>query len=252
MVNIFGDRRKGNRGLRGVPGPVGPTGLSHSKAKLNAVAMKPSKHILHISTTHNALVFDKSLYRVDDILLLPYSNRNYTCICVTFQIEGEEDQFIVTDYDSNNPDFPFRGISASNKEIRIWGAQNHDKSYLPIPHKTKRTEWTTLFVEWSNINDNRGSYILNNKKELGTFICTTSIGIEVSGISIGGKDNVLSQPLKGAISSLEIYTTTQARENGVPDKLKNLIISSQLIETKHEKHEEPPVKRKKISQSESC
>ena len=25
MVNIFGDRGKGNRGLRGVPGPIGPT-----------------------------------------------------------------------------------------------------------------------------------------------------------------------------------------------------------------------------------
>ena len=227
-------------------GDVYTTWVSHSKAKKNAVAGDhPSKHVIHISTTHNALVFDKSLYRVPDILLLPYSNRNYTCICVTFQVDGEEDQFIVTDYDASNPGFPFRGISASNKEIRIWGAQNHDKSYLPIPHKTKQTEWTTLFVEWSNINDHRGSYILNNKKELETFICTASFGIEISGISIGAKDTVLSQALKGAISSLEIYTTRQARENGVPDKLKHLIISSQLIETKHEENEEPPEKKKK-------
>ena len=131
MVNIFGDRGKGNQGLRGAPGPVGPMGargpksskgdtgcggiddacrwmpklvleqyqknetccftlkdpgidlhvgpggayttwISHSNAKLNAVTIHPSKQILHISKT------------------LPFtSNHNYTCICVTFQVEGE-------------------------------------------------------------------------------------------------------------------------------------------------------------------
>ena len=76
------------------------TWLSHSKAKLNAVAMKPSKHILHISKTHNALVFENSLYKVDGavISLLPYtSKRNYTCACITFQVEGENDQFLFAD-----------------------------------------------------------------------------------------------------------------------------------------------------------
>ena len=54
---------------------------------------------------------------------------------------------------------------------------------------------------------------------------------------------MLSLPLKGAISSLEIYTATQARENGVPDILKHLFLSSQLIETKNE-NEELPEKKK--------
>ena len=61
---------------------------------------------------------------------------------------------------------------------------------------------------------------------------------------------MLSQLLKGAISTFEIYTSTQARENGVPDKLKHLIVSNQLIETKHE-NEEPPEKKKNYSQSAS-
>ena len=47
------------------------TWLSHSKAKLNAVAVRPSKHILHISKTHNALVFENSLYKVDDVVISP-------------------------------------------------------------------------------------------------------------------------------------------------------------------------------------
>ena len=159
MVNIFGDRGKGSRGLQRIPGPIGPTGargpkgrkgdtgisgiddmcrwmsklvleqfqqdevccftladphkdlivgaggvystwLSHSKAKLNAVAMKPSKHILHISKTHNALVFENALYKVEvTISPLPFtSNHNYTCVCITFQVEGEHDQFLFTNW----------------------------------------------------------------------------------------------------------------------------------------------------------
>ena len=56
--------------------------LSHSKAKKNAVAGDhPSKHVIHIEKAHNALVFDKSIYWVEDVVLLPYKNRSYTCIC---------------------------------------------------------------------------------------------------------------------------------------------------------------------------
>ena len=123
--------------------------------------------------------------------------------------------------------------------------KNNEKSYLSIPHETKRTEWTTLLVEWSNINGNRGSYILNNKQELGAFTCQ-DVGFLVSGtVSIGGKFNG-TQLLTGTISALEIYVGDKTREDCVPDKLKHLIVSSQLIETKHEKHEEPPEKKKKL------
>ena len=119
----------------------------------------------------------------------------------------------------------FRGVSASNKEIRIWGAKNNDKSYLSIPHETKRTDWTTLLVEWSNINGNEGWYILNNKKELGAFNCQ-EVGFMVSGtLSIGGKIDG-SHLLKGSISALEIYIGNKTHENGVPDSLKHLIIKS--------------------------
>lgn len=76
------------------------TWISHSNVKKNAVAVQPSKHILHISEKHNALVFENSLYKVDGAIIspLPYTSpHNYTCVCVTFQVEGENDQFIFAD-----------------------------------------------------------------------------------------------------------------------------------------------------------
>ena len=114
---------------------------------------------------HNALAFDKSLYVVEDVALSPY-DLTYVYICVTFVVLGEQDQTIISNYDEGNPDLPFREISASNKEIRIWGAKTKS-SYVPIEHKAKETDWTTVFVEWST--NTQGSFYVNGKETVGTF-----------------------------------------------------------------------------------
>ena len=232
-------------------GGVYTTWLSHSKAKNNAVAIKPSKDIVNISKTQNALRFENSLYKVEAVISpLPFTSKhNYTCVCITFQVEEENDQFLFTDWKDWSP--TFRGVSASSKEIRIWGVKNNELPYLSIPHETKRSEWTTLLVEWSNINDNHGTYILNDKKVLGDFTCQDVYFMISATLSIGGKIDG-THLLKGAISALEIYVGDKTRENCVPDTLKHIIVSSQLIVETMYDNEEPPVKRKKISQSESC
>ena len=51
-------------------------------------------------------------------------------------------------------------------------------------------------------------------------------------LSIGGKIDS-SHLLKGAISALEIYVGDKTRESCVPDSLKHLVISSQLIQSKN-------------------
>ena len=54
---------------------------SRSVSKMNAVVItNPSKKMLHISKTHNALVFMKSLYAVDDAVLSP-SHPSYVSKC---------------------------------------------------------------------------------------------------------------------------------------------------------------------------
>ena len=56
------------------------------------------------------------------------------CICATFSGEGENDQIIVTDFDPDNPDIQFRGISDTSKEVRIWGSAT-DSKYVSIKHE---------------------------------------------------------------------------------------------------------------------
>ena len=107
--------------------------ISRSGSKMNAI-QNPSKKVLHISKTHNALVFIKSLHEVKDVVLSPV--KSYVSLCVKYLILGDEDQTIVTNYDEDNPNLPFREISASNKEIWIWGAKNKS-SYVPIEQQKK-------------------------------------------------------------------------------------------------------------------
>ena len=89
---------------------------------MNAVAEtgKECERLVHIKDGPNALIFDNSLYTQDDIIITPFTPY-YVCICTPFSVEGENDQIIVTDFDPGNPDIQFRGISATSKEVRIWG-----------------------------------------------------------------------------------------------------------------------------------
>ena len=152
---------------------------------MNAI-QNPSKKVFHIPKTHNALVFIKSLHEVKDG-------------CVTYMVLGDEDQTIISNYDEDNPDFPFREISASNKEIRIRGAKTK-LSYVSIEHKAKETDWTTVFVEWSN--NGQCTVCVNGK--VGTFTCQETLEVEEEQFSIGGRFDG-SRLINGEISALEIY-----------------------------------------------
>ena len=223
--------------------------LSKSKSKHDAIAVRASKHVLHISDKHNALIFNNSIYWVDNVILSLYNLHSYVCVCVTYQIDGESDQVIISNYDDDNPDLPIRAISASSKEIRIWGTKT-PSSYISIKHAVGKNEWTTLLVEWSNINDNRGMFILNGKDN-GVFTGQDVLSLEEATFTIGGRYGDSPQSLKGAISSIDFYTGKETRkdDDGVPDALKQLIIQNQMVVTQD--GYEPPVKKSKKNQSET-
>ena len=126
-------------------------------SRINAI-QNPSKKVLRIPKTHNALVFIKSLYEVKDVVLSPFKS-----LCVTYLILGDEDQTIVTNYDEDN------SIVKTHCQDPLW--------------------------------------------------------IEETAISIGGRFSGC-QLFNCAISALKMYAGAELR---LPDALKNLIISHQLI-----------------------
>ena len=106
--------------------------LTRCKNKKNAVGIYPCEDIEQIPTGQWALDFDDNLYVIEKVTLTEDTPNSYTYFCVTFRLQSEgnneEDQFIVFNGDSNYQ----RGVSATNNEIRIWGAKNDKLSYIPI------------------------------------------------------------------------------------------------------------------------
>ena len=206
--------------------------ISRSNTNFNAKPVDhPSKDIVRISDERFALDFNNSPYWTDGIVLSPDGYKNaYTYVCVTFRVQGsEEEQTIISNFDSDNPQLSFREITATNSEIRIWGVKNGELSYVTIQHVTR--EWTTLFVEWYTSPEiNRGTYNINNNELTGEFTCQTPSMVEELKVSIGGRYDK-TRLLTGAISALEIYSVEDSTtEDGMlPKPLKQLIIENQLI-----------------------
>ena len=222
--------------------------ISRSDKKINAIATRPCKQILHISDHRGALIFNNSLYKVEPMIISPSSSEDtYVSLCITYKFDGAANtqQWLVSDWERKDLK-NFRGVSASDKEIRIWGVANGDEDYMPIEYTAKRNRWTTVFVEWSNIDDNRGRFIVNDKEVQGVFTCKSPGWAVPAKLSIGARLDG-QYPFKGAISGLEIYTNGEnANETGLPDVLKNLIIIDQMIESPDEDDCEAPPPRKRI------
>ena len=85
------------------------------------------------------------------------------------------------------------------------------------------------------MNDCQSLFNINGSEVQGVFSSQGLPFLVQSGIWIGGRFG-RSQALKGGISALEIYVGSKSR---LPDVIKNLIISSQMIKGEVKEEEEP-------------
>ena len=108
----------------------------------------------------------------------------------------------------------------------------------------------TGLIEWSNIGDRVGSININNGQSITNFTCEELDPAKVhNDVLIGGKlsGQYITQAMHGDLAALEIYAS--AEHSKLPDYLKKIIIQDQMVVVTN--NDEPPVKRKKINQSES-
>ena len=143
---------------------------SRGNKKYNLTSEKASKNIIHLPTAGRyALDFHNSRYFNGKCeAFFNTKPGSYGYICVTFHVQAEGEQTILTNYDSSNPG-RFNEISASNTEIYIWGRKEGKTTHTVIQHKCR--EWTTLFVEWYNTKSHMyGNYNINDEeKSKGAF-----------------------------------------------------------------------------------
>ena len=193
-----------------------------SRTGHDAEAQVPSSTILKIKGK-NALIFKDNWYAIRNICISPQDPNSYASIIITFKVKGEHDQFLVSDC-VNNDELLFRGISASKKEIRIWGVKNDDH-YLPLKYDS--SDWTTICCIWSNTTI--GHYYIGTIH--GTFECGDFGVYTEYQVLIGARkvDMQIVNSLDGWISAIEIYIKTEASEDKTPISLTDLVMKDQKI-----------------------
>ena len=192
--------------------------------KCAVISGEPCKKIEYFSDGRGFLGLKKSIFKVHNVSLTD----TYSCICITFKISGDvPDQYIVSNWETHAQGRVFRGVSASKNEIHIHGCVNGDKDYVTIKHNTEI--WTTLFVEWTEVDGNRGTFDINNGEQKGSFTSKPSTVVLPPCVYIGGRsDN--THYFDGYISAVEWCSFVESKDVPFPDAMKNLIIENQYID----------------------
>ena len=197
--------------------------------KCNAKAEKASKDLIRLPDGKYALDFHENRYVADGSnLFLGTCGDGYSYVCITFRVQADTEQAIISNFDPDNPDEPFQEISATSTEIRIWGGSSDSiPIYVTVQHDTR--DWTTLFVDWTVHTDYRlhCNYIINNDPATIGSYEFTDLGIHTTGFSIGGRYND-TKFMTGTISALDVYCNWQCTQS-IPSSLRHLIVSNQML-----------------------
>ena len=203
---------------------------SKKRVKKNAVitaGSEPCKKIEYFPDDRGFMGLKKSLFKVDNVCL----TNTYSLLCITFKVLGDDSvatvQYIVSNWEKNAQNRVFRGVSASKGEIYIHGCVNADKDYITIKHNTQI--WTTLFIEWTEVDGNRGAFDINNGEQKGSFTSKPPTVVLPPSVYIGGRsDN--THYFNGYLSAVEWCSFLQTKDVPFPDAMKKLIIENQYID----------------------
>ena len=215
-------------------------GRKHRTKKYGVISGEACKEIGYMPDDRGFIRLKKSIFKVDEVCL----TNIYSFVCLTFKVSGDDpDQYIVSNWMEKKHGCVFRGVSASKEEIRIHGCVNGDKDYITIKHNTEM--WTTLFIEWTELDGNRGTFDINNGDQKGSFTSKPTTEFYPPYVYIGGRsDN--THYFNGYLSAVEWCSFLQSKDEAFPAALKNLIIENQYIDDDQDEMQPPSCKSLKI------
>ena len=228
-----------------------PALLDHSVDAV-AVEKKGCNNTIPISHDRFALRFEGDmLYRGTGIQLVN-PNHAWVCLCVTFQVTAQYDQWIVSTGPSGGDSV--RAVTATPSKIRVWGCDDDEgPPFVEISYP--KSSWVTIMVEWSNRGDRIGSVNVNNGQSLTEFTCkeldpTKVINDIVIGARCFSTDAFeATMHMQGDFAALEVYASKDEKSR-LPNCMKNSIIQNQMVSTTTNTVDhvnKPPIKRKKMS-----
>ena len=195
------------------------TWVSRSLPGLNLDADKPSSDIEELKDRY-VINFKEARYSTDELTLFKNLAQVYGFLCVTFRVNTDEDQVLMSDYQKRTAaENGYCEIRVAANEIVIHA---HTVTEI-IQHSCK--SWTTLFIEY-NTDDEDTHYTYNVNGIIGSFIAPVR-DETWEGFALGSRwDGTYF--LNGQIASLEMYWTMGTSAT-FPEPVKRAVIKNQNI-----------------------
>lgn len=197
---------------------------NRNKSHRNMEAIHPSSELIEAGYGH-ALSFDKNLYRIYDLFIMAVID-GYGYTCITFKVDGEDEQALITSYKDKDMLKTTHEISVNHQEIIFRGYTNDKFIQHTVQHNCR--EWTTLFIDYAHNSQEsiEYTYILNNDPKMqGSFTLQRPKFI-TNDFTVGGRKDG-THFLSGAIHAIEIYQNRIPKP--IPESLKQTIVKSQMI-----------------------
>ena len=200
---------------------------SRNQQKSNFIAVHPSSKVVETPDGQYAMVFHNNLYHAQ--ISFVEAIQSYGYVCITFKVDGDGEQALITNYRTRDPVRQFHEISVTSTEISISGYFENKLIHVPIQHNCRN--WTTLFLDYTTHeldSTSKFTYILDNDPKMQgsfNFQCPRA---SQPGVYIGGRKDG-TKPFVGSVHALEIYNTQSPKP--IPQDLKKLIIKAQQIDT---------------------
>ena len=196
---------------------------SQSENKMNLKLIKGSHAIEQVEEFKYAIIFRETYFINDDLFFLENFADTFGFICVTFQVFGEKEQTLISDYKIECPDECFHEIAVAKDYIKLFC--NGHIEY--IQHQCHH--WTTLYLSYRGYQEKTiWEYCIDNDPEISGTFSSENTDIIESGITVGSRCDGTRQ-FYGKMTSFEIYNKDDYNGLLFPEPMKHLIISEQMI-----------------------
>ena len=158
--------------------------------------------------------------------LISTKHHPFGYFCITFLTTSDESQILLySELSSHQPHHSseYREITVTGSDISFHGVLDDKVVSHHIMRNCKK--WTTFFLQWSatpHVVD--FTYLINNDPDTGGNFHLDQERLGVMGYTLGSQMDG-SKPFSGQVHAVETYLS----EHPIPDILRNLVISKQMV-----------------------
>ena len=195
---------------------------SQSENKMNLKLIKGSHAIERVERFKYAIIFNETYFINEELFFLENYADTFGFICVTFQVFGEKEQTLISDYKKPQHE-SFHEIAVAKDYIKLFCCGHIEYIQHPCHY------WSTLFLSYRGYQEKTiWQYCIDNDPQISGIFCSENSDIIESGITVGSRCDG-TREFHGKMTSFEIYNKDDYNGLLFPEPMKQLIISQQMV-----------------------